>query len=85
MPALRNPLASGGLVERDLEALPHLLQILATSQHLSDLLVTDNESYDLLRLTEGQPVARDVLVEELCRRGARPWTTTGRDESPAAI
>ena len=41
------------------------LQIFATSQHLSDLLITDTESYDLLRMTEGQPVARDALVEEL--------------------
>ena len=47
------------------EALPNLLQIFTTSQHLSDLLVADPESYDLLRMTEGQPVARDVLVEEL--------------------
>src|SRR5690606_31249291 len=36
-----------------------------TSQYLSDLLVRDNECYDLLRMTEGQPVARDLLVEEI--------------------
>ena len=63
--ASRNPLATGSLFERDLEALPDLLQIMATSQYLSDLLVLDPGSYDLLRITEGQPVARDVLVEEL--------------------
>ena len=56
--AARNPLSLGTLFERDREALPTLLQIFATSQHLSDLLVTDRESFDLLRLTEGQPVAR---------------------------
>ena len=47
------------------DALPNLLQIFSTSQYLSDLLVSDKEAYDLLRMTEGQPVARDALVEEL--------------------
>jgi len=61
----RNPLSLAALFERDPEALPILLQIFSTSQYLSDLLVTDKESYDLLRLTEGQPVPRDVLTQEL--------------------
>ncbi|MFV2069038.1 MAG: hypothetical protein ACC645_18890, partial [Pirellulales bacterium] len=63
--AARNPLAIGSLFERDPESLTTLLQIFSTSQHLSDLLIRDPESYDLLRLTEGQPVARDDLVAEL--------------------
>ena len=46
-----------------------MLQILATSQHLSDLLVTDPESYDLLRITEGQPVSleQDILPKLIGR------------------
>jgi glutamate-ammonia-ligase adenylyltransferase len=75
--AARNPLATGSLFERDREALPILLQIFATSQHLSDLLIADNESYDLLRITEGQPVARDLLAGELCAEVA----TLAPDES----
>ena len=63
--AARNPLSLGTLWERDLQALPTLLQIFSTSQHLTDLLIRDPESYDLLRLTDGQPVARDVLVKEI--------------------
>ncbi len=63
--AARNPLSLASLFERDPEALPVLLQIFSTSQYLSDLLVTDSEAYDLLRITEGQPVARSVLVDEL--------------------
>ncbi|MEX2168936.1 MAG: hypothetical protein WD851_06480 [Pirellulales bacterium] len=63
--ASRNPMATVALFERDPQALPNLLQILSTSQYLSDLLVCDNECYDLLRMTEGQPVARDLLVEEI--------------------
>jgi glutamate-ammonia-ligase adenylyltransferase len=61
----RNPLSIGTLFERDPQALATLLQIFATSQYLSDLLVVDPEGFDLLRLTEGQPVARPALVDEL--------------------
>jgi glutamate-ammonia-ligase adenylyltransferase len=63
--ATRSPLALGSLFERDPEALPILVQIFSTSQHLSDLLVADTESYDLLRMTEGQPVAREPLVADI--------------------
>ena len=63
--ASRNPMSTAALFERDEAALPSLLQIFSTSQYLSDLLVSDNEAYDLLRMTEGQPVARDALVKEL--------------------
>jgi glutamate-ammonia-ligase adenylyltransferase len=61
----RNPMATAALFERDREALPNLLQIFSTSQYLSDLLAADQEAYDLLRMTEGQPVAREALIEEL--------------------
>ena len=63
--AARSPLALGALFERDPQALPTLLQIFSTSQHLSDLLVADPESFDLLRMTQGRPYARQALVEEL--------------------
>jgi len=65
--AARNRLALAALFERDTEALPTLLQIFCASQYLSDLLIRDPESFDLLRLTEGQPVAREVLVGEICK------------------
>ncbi len=64
--AARSPLALGSLFERDKESLPVLLQIFSTSQHLSDVLVRDPESYDLLRLTEGQAVSRAALVSDIC-------------------
>jgi len=63
--AARNPMATAALFERDPDALPNLLQIFTTSQYLSDLLVADKEAYDLLRMTEGEPVSRAALVEEL--------------------
>ena len=62
---VRSPLSLASLFERDRQALPILLEIFSTSQHLSELLVTDREAYDLLRMTEGAPVAREVLVEEI--------------------
>lgn len=65
--AARNRLALAAFFERDTEALPTLLQIFCSSQYLSDLLIRDPESFDLLRLTEGQPVAREVLVREICK------------------
>ena len=61
----RNPLSIGTLFERDATALPTLIQIFSTSQHFSDLLIADPEGFDLLRLTEGAPVARQMLVEDL--------------------
>ncbi len=64
--ASRNPLALGSLFDRDKESLPALLRIFSSSQHLSDSLIADPESFDLLRLTDGNPVARDILVEEIC-------------------
>ncbi|MCA9124077.1 MAG: bifunctional [glutamate--ammonia ligase]-adenylyl-L-tyrosine phosphorylase/[glutamate--ammonia-ligase] adenylyltransferase [Planctomycetaceae bacterium] len=64
--ASRSPLALASLFDRDRESLPSLLQIFSASQYLSDLLIRDPESYDLLRLTEGQPVSREVLINEIC-------------------
>ncbi|MDP6445187.1 MAG: bifunctional [glutamate--ammonia ligase]-adenylyl-L-tyrosine phosphorylase/[glutamate--ammonia-ligase] adenylyltransferase [Pirellulaceae bacterium] len=63
--AARNPLALASLFERDVEALPTLLQIISASQYLSDLLIRDPESFGLLRRTDGQPVARQVLIDEI--------------------
>jgi len=63
--AARNPLALGTLFDRDPAALATLIQIFSTSQYLSDLLVVDPESFDLLRLTEGKPAARQALIDEL--------------------
>ena len=84
--AARNPLSLGSLFERDREALPILLQIFATSQHLSDLLITDSESYDLLRITEGQPVGRESLVAELAAEVDGPGRRrAGRDDGPAPL
>jgi len=63
--ACRSPLAAAALFERDPAAMAPLLLLFSASQSLSDLLCQDPESYDLLRMTAGRAVARDLLVEEL--------------------
>ena len=63
--AARTPLSLGALFQRDPASLATLLQICTTRQHLADSLATDPEAFDLLRLTEGEPVSRDRLVQDL--------------------
>jgi glutamate-ammonia-ligase adenylyltransferase len=63
--ACRSPLSAVALFERDRGALWPLLMLFSHSQTLADQLCNDPESYDLLRVTGGRAVARDVLVEEL--------------------
>ncbi|MFP6677775.1 MAG: hypothetical protein VB878_22000, partial [Pirellulaceae bacterium] len=78
--ASRNPLSTVALMERDDSALPALLLIFSTSQHLSDLLVQDGEAFDLLRLTEGSPIERQVLIDEIVAE-----TKTAHDEEAAML
>jgi len=63
--AARSPLALATRFERDRDALPILVQILSTSQYFSELLIADPAAYEVLRLTEGQPVSREALISEL--------------------
>jgi [glutamine synthetase] adenylyltransferase / [glutamine synthetase]-adenylyl-L-tyrosine phosphorylase len=63
--ASRSPLSLAALFERDPKAIPILLRIFSTSQYLSDLLVRDPAAWDGLRLTAGQPLSREVLVDEV--------------------
>src|SRR3954464_4683408 len=89
--ASRNPMATAALFERDPDALPNLLQIFTTSQYLSDLLVADKEAYDLLRMTEGEPVSSAALVEEIVSEvravgtGAEGLAALGRFKPPQKL
>ena len=80
--ASRSPLAAAALFERDRQALAPLLMLFNASQNLSDMLCTDPESYDLLRMTGGRAVARDMLVEELI---ADVRVLSSEDEVMAAL
>ena len=61
----RSRLGTLALLDRDRTALPILVTLFGSSQYLSDLMIRDGESYDALRLTEGQPIARQALVDEI--------------------
>ncbi len=63
--AARSPLSLGSLFERDPDALPTLLRIFSTSQYLGNLLINDAEAFDLVRLTDGLPVSREALLQEI--------------------
>jgi glutamate-ammonia-ligase adenylyltransferase len=80
--ACRSPLAATALFERDRSALFPLLLLFNTSQTLADQLCSDPESYDLLRVTGGRAVARDLLVEELV---ADVRALSSEDEVMAAL
>lgn len=63
--ASRSPLALGALFYRDRTNIPILLRIFSSSQYLADLLIRDTEAYDSLRMTEGQPIDQQILIDDL--------------------
>lgn len=73
--AARNRIATASLFERDPTALPILLQFFSDSQHLSQFLINDPESFDALRLTAGQPLARATLVQEITDEAGKADST----------
>ncbi|MCH2177263.1 MAG: bifunctional [glutamate--ammonia ligase]-adenylyl-L-tyrosine phosphorylase/[glutamate--ammonia-ligase] adenylyltransferase [Mariniblastus sp.] len=75
--AARSAQSIGALFDRDRTGLPILLTIFSTSQYLSDQLIRDTESYDYLRMTEGQLHARHTLVDELTDEMRSAQSDTG--------
>ncbi len=73
----RSPTSLLALFERDLDTLPSLLQVFATSESLAERLIADPESFDLLRASDGLPAERSFLVDELVA-GLRSLTSTPR-------
>jgi glutamate-ammonia-ligase adenylyltransferase len=63
--ASHNSIRLATLFGRDTDALKTLVQIFSVSQHFSDLLIDDPESYEWLRTTDGRPIAREALVEQI--------------------
>ncbi len=64
--ASRSPLALGSLIESEERTLQILLQLFSTSESLGDSLVEDPAAFDLIRLTDGNPVDAEQLRSELC-------------------
>ena len=53
------------LFQRDSEALPALLQVFATSKTLANRLISDPETFDLIRASDGKPMSREMLIDQL--------------------
>ncbi len=53
------------LFQRDSEALPALLQVFATSKNLANRLISDPETFDLIRASDGKPASREMLIDQL--------------------
>ncbi|MCA9150362.1 MAG: bifunctional [glutamate--ammonia ligase]-adenylyl-L-tyrosine phosphorylase/[glutamate--ammonia-ligase] adenylyltransferase [Planctomycetales bacterium] len=62
----RSPLSLGSLFEQDPAALQTLMQLFSSSRFLGDVLVNDPEAFELVRMTEGKPVERNILVDDIC-------------------
>lgn len=63
--ANRSPSALILLLQRDVDSLDALIQLLASSAWLAECLIADPEAFDLLRMTGGQPIERAILVDEI--------------------
>ena len=63
--AVRSPLSTGTLFQRDPRALEILLKLFSASPYLADLVIHDPESWELVRLGEGRPESRQSLVAGL--------------------
>ncbi|TWU16784.1 glutamate-ammonia-ligase adenylyltransferase [Allorhodopirellula heiligendammensis] len=61
----RSPTSLLALFDRDPQALPALLQVLSTSPAVAELLISDPESFDLIRASDGRPTSREQLRDEL--------------------
>ena len=64
--ASRSPLSLAALFERDPSALETLLKVFALGQQWRELVIADPEAFDLLRMTDGQPLSRKALLGEVC-------------------
>jgi glutamate-ammonia-ligase adenylyltransferase len=74
--ASRAPHEMASHLERDNESLATLLRVFSVSPYLASRVVADPDSFELLRMTDGKPVDRDVLVDEICSEMA-----ASRDEA----
>src|SRR6056297_646364 len=71
----RSPLALAGWIQRDPEMLPTVLQLLAAGPLPAEILLDDPDSLEMLRVTDGQPIERQILIDELCADVSRAVDT----------
>jgi len=63
--AVRNPLASATLFERDPRALDILLGLFSASPHLAELVISDPEAWEEVRVGRGRPEKKESLAVAL--------------------
>jgi glutamate-ammonia-ligase adenylyltransferase len=68
--AVRSPLATGALFDRDPRALEILARLFAASPHLADIVIADPEAWEQVRVGEGRPEKRETLAAQLAAETA---------------
>ncbi len=63
--AVRSPLSTATLFERDPVALETLLKIFSASPHLAELVIADPESWEEIRVGQGRPEKKESLAAAL--------------------
>ncbi|MFM8735642.1 MAG: hypothetical protein ACKOC8_10665 [Pirellulales bacterium] len=76
--AVRSPLATAALFERDPRALPILLGIFSASPYLAELVIADPESWEEIRVGRGRPEKIEALAAALSAE-------VGTAEEPAEV
>lgn len=61
----RSPQSVVMLFDRDRSSLPMLLTAMAVGPTISETLIVDPEAFELLRITDGQPVLRQALLDDV--------------------
>ncbi len=61
----RSPQAVATLFERDTSALPILMRAMSIGPSIAETLINDPEAFELLRITNGQPLLRQALIDEV--------------------
>jgi glutamate-ammonia-ligase adenylyltransferase len=68
--AVRSPLSTGTLFERDPRSLEILLKLFSASPYLAELVILDPESWEQVRVGEGRPESRQSLAAALAAETA---------------
>ena len=68
--AVRSPLATGALFDRDPRALEILARLFAASPYLAEVVIADPEAWEQVRVGEGRPEKRETLAAQLAAETA---------------
>ena len=63
--AVRSPLSTAALCDRDPQALATLVKLFAASPYLAEIVIADTESWEEVRLGQGRPEKREALAAAL--------------------